>query len=342
MSKREYKFLRWMAENTKSNWWHDSADPQELAESIANGAVGLTSNPFLIQTTLNKNPEKWQKVFDSCPADLKGDERAEKLLSLTVAELAKQLKPVYDATDGKQGYACAQVNPLKQGDAEAMLAQARRYAKIAPNVSIKLPACAAGFEAMEECVAEGMCTTITASFTVPQALTIGATYERGKKRALANGIVPQPCFAVLMIGRLDDYLRDIAHDSKADVSEADIRKAGIAVAKRAYQLFRERNYDPIIMPAGMRGAYHVTELAGAEMVFSTAPKIQDMLEAEKEPFCEGIDKPVDPEVVRRLMKMREFRRAYAPDEMPVEEFLSYGAMQRTLSQFVEAGWTLIK
>ena len=339
---KEYKFLRWLSEFTDSIWWHDSADPQEIDESIKNGAVGVTTNPFLVQSTLNNNREKWQSVYENCPPELTGDERAEKLLSLTVAEVAKTLRPIYDETCGKQGYACAQVNPSNQGDAEAMLLQARRYAKIAPNVSIKLPASAAGLAAMEQCVAEGMCTTVTASFTVPQALAIAEHYERGIKKAEENGIPTKPCFAVLMIGRLDDYIRDIAHDTGACVSESDIQKAGIAVAKRAYKLFAERNYKAIIMPAGMRGAYHMTELAGAKMVFSTAPKIQLMLEELSGPFSERIDEPVDEEAIARLMTVREFRRAYEIDGMAEDEFLTYGAMQRTLSQFVEVGWSRIK
>ena len=339
---KEYKLLRWLSENTDSNWWHDSADPQELDEAIRNGAVGVTTNPFLIQSTLNQNREKWQNVYKNCPSDLVGDERAERLLSLVIAELAKQLRPIYNETKGANGYACAQVNPSKQGDSDAMVQQARRYAQIAPNISVKIPACAAGLAAMEQCVAEGMCTTVTASFTVSQALAIGEHYERGAKKAEENGIIPKPCFAVLMIGRLDDYIRDVACDTGADVTEADIQTAGIAVAKRAYGLFRERNYRATIMPAGMRGTYHVTELVGANMVFSTAPKIQSMLETVKEPFSIGIDHPVDRERIERLMTVREFRRAYEIDGMDESEFLTYGATQRTLSQFVEAGWNCIK
>lgn len=339
---KEYKFLRWLAKDTSSNWWHDSADPQELEEAIQNGAVGVTTNPFLIQSTLNQSREKWQVVYENCPSDFVGDARIEMLLSLTVAELAKQLTPIYEQTGGKHGYACAQVNPLKQGNAKEMLEQARRYAKIAPNISIKIPACAAGLEVMEQCVAEGMCTTVTASFTVAQALAIGEHYERGLRKAKENGISTKPCFAVLMIGRLDDYIRDIAHDSGATVTEADIQLAGIAVAKRAYKLFRKRNYQATIMPAGMRGAYHMTELAGADMVFSTAPKIQSMVENVQAPFQIGIDKPVDKDVLNRLMTVREFCRAYEIDGMDESEFLTYGAVQRTLSQFVEVGWNCIQ
>ena len=86
----------------------------------------------------------------------------------------------------------------------------------------------------------------------------------------------------------------------------------------------------------------MTELAGAKMVFSTAPKIQLMLEELSGPFSERIDEPVDEEAIARLMTVREFRRAYEIDGMAEDEFLTYGAMQRTLSQFVEVGWSRIK
>lgn len=278
----------------------------------------------------------------NCPPALEGDARTEKILTLMVAELAGQVKPIFDKTGGRSGYACAQVDPQRQGDAENMLAQARRYTEIAPNISAKIPACVAGFEAMEACVAEGMCTTMTVSFTVSQVMAIAAHYERGALRAQANGIIPKPCFAVLMIGRLENYLRDIARDCRVDVSEDDIQMAGTAIAKRAYGIFREKNFRPVIMPSGMQSARQVMELAGAAMVFSVSPKIQNMLENVSGIFTPGIDKPVDAEIMERLMKIREFRRAYEPDGMREEEFLTYGAAQRTLSQYIESGWLLIK
>ena len=339
---KAYRYLQWMTENTPSRWWHDSADPQELAEAIGNGATGVTTNPFLIQGSLNRTPEKWREVLSRCPSSLQGDARAEKILMLMVEEAARQVRPIFDQSGGKSGYACAQVDPQLQGDAEAMLAQARRYTGIAPNISAKIPACTAGYEAMEACVAEGMCTTMTVSFTVPQVIATAAHYERGALRAKANGVVPGPCFAVLMIGRFESYLRDIARDCRADASEADIQMAGVAIAKRAYGIFREKDFAPVIMPSGMQNARQVQELAGAKMVFSVSPRIQELLENVKEPFSPGIDSPVDAGILDRLMKIREFRRAYEPDGMREEEFLAYGAAQRTLTQYIETGWSLIR
>jgi Transaldolase len=82
----------------------------------------------------------------------------------------------------------------------------------------------AGLDALEECIAEGISVTGTLSFTVPQVITIAKRYEEGAKRARKVGRIPGKCFAVIMIGRLDDYLRDVAKDNKVNVSESDIRQ----------------------------------------------------------------------------------------------------------------------
>lgn len=96
------------------------------------------------------------------------------------------------------------------------------------------------------------------------------------------------------------------------------------------------------MPAGMRGAYHATALAGADIVLSIHPKIQAMLAELEGPFEPGIVEPVDSAVIARLMKLPEFVKAYEPDGMKPVDFISFGAVQKTLSQFADAGWSNIE
>ncbi|MCC8189054.1 MAG: transaldolase family protein, partial [Planctomycetes bacterium] len=218
------------------------------------------------------------------------------------------------------------------------LEQARRYAQWAPNIAVKLPATAAGLRAMEILAAEGINVVATVSFTVPQCLAIGEAFQRGSERAAKNGVTPGIGIAVLMVGRLDDYLRDVAQDSAADVRESDIIQAGTAAIKRAYHLFKERGYQAVLMPAGCRGAYHITELAGAAMTMSIAPGIAKALVSVEPPFREGIGNTVPADVVRRLSTLREFVKAYDPEGMEPEEFITYGSTNRTLTQFVLLGW----
>lgn len=332
----ENKFLKWMTANTKSVYWHDSAVIAELDEAIENGARGVTTNPFLINASLRANPEYWAERMEKIPAELKGDEKVEALLHGVTGFIAEKLAPFREEGFGK-GYCCAQTSPLCPGKAEYMIEQAKRYAAWAPNIVIKMPATKAGLKAYEECAALGLNVAATVSFTVPQVLAFGAAFQRGVERAKANGIKPGLGIAVLMVGRTDDYLRDVMQDTGAGCSEEDIIWSGLACMKRAYEIFKEKEYDCVLMPAGCRGAHHITELAGAEMIMSIAPKIAGMLQSV-DTFKEGIANPVDPAVVKRLQTMPEFVKAYEPDGMSTDEFIAYGATNRTLTQFVECGW----
>jgi transaldolase len=138
-----------------------------------------------------------------------------------------------------------------------------------------------------------------------------------------------------MTGRVDDYIFDIVADRKLSIPDSDIRQCGIAITKRAYQMFRKRGYEAVLMPTGMRGEYHAEALSGGEMVMSINPKIQVMLPKLKAPYLEHIGDSVDAEVIDRLSQIPEFVQAYEPDGMIEEQFISCGMVQRTLSQFIE-------
>lgn len=336
-------YLQWAIENTRTVWWHDSAEPGELERGIQRGAIGATTNPYLSHLSLSRNKDAWAKEIDNVLSEHPEPERkAEELMSVVITHAARQLEPQYEKSAGRMGYVCAQVNPLRAGDRDVMLPMARRFSRWAPNIAVKLPATAAGLDVLEDCTAEGITCTLTISYTVPQAIAIAERHRRGLRRAKQNGIEPGKCFAVIMIGRLDDYLRDVAHDSKANISESDIRKAGLAVSKRAYSIYKQRGYEAMIIVAALRGTYHMTELTGAEIIMSIAPPYQEMLLSEELPYEERIDMEIAGDVIERLSVLPEFVRAYEPDGMKPEEFIAYGVTQKTLAQFYEGGWKLLE
>lgn len=337
----ENRYLKWISSHTASVYWHDSAIVEELDEAIENGAVGQTTNPFLMASALRAQPDFWRGVLPGVPEDVQGDARAEEWTAQVAGWFAKNRWTSFLGKGEFAGYVCAQTNPCKPGDVAATIASARHYASMGKNIVAKIPTTRAGLEAIEACAAEGINVTATLSHTVPQVLATAEAYQRGRQKAIEKGIKPGIGFAVLMIGRLDDYLRDVMNDTQARATEADIRWAGIAVFKRAYELFQERGYDCVLMPAGSRGAYHISELAGARMVMSIAPFIAKAL-ADETDFSEKIDRPVDPAILERLCEMPEFRKAYEPDGMSVKEFIAYGAFNRTLDQYVQLGWDILK
>jgi len=75
---------------------------------------------------------------------------------------------------------------------------------------------------------------------------------------------------------------------------------------------------------------------------SIAPAWQGPFVSRDLPREERIGCEIPLAVIDRLRTMPEFVRAYEPDGMAPEEFISYGVTQRTLAQFIEAGWKLLE
>lgn len=336
-------YLNWLISNTKTEWWHDSADLAELQIGLERGAVGVTTNPFLGNIAVQRYKSQWAaEVAQVLAENPNAEQKAEALMKIAVAKVAQKLIPQFEGSAKRTGWVCAQVNPVRAGDRPMMMAMARRLNKWAPNISVKLPCTLAGLDVLEDCVAEGIGVTSTVSFTVPQALAIAERHRKGIARAKANGVEPGKCCAVIMIGRLDDFLREVALDNRAPVSEADIRQSGLAATKRAYQIYQQKGYEAVLLVAALRGPYHLTELAGAELVMSIAPGAQPWFVDQDHPREARIDKEVPADVIDRLRQMPEFVRAYEPDGMQPEEFISFGATQRTLAQFCDVGWRLLE
>jgi len=330
-------YLDWVVEHTATQWWHDSADPGELELGLRRGAIGVTTNPVLAATALKSNRERWRTDVDRALARrLPPEQKAEALMEVAVASAAEQLLPAFHKSGGRSGFVCAQVNPVRAADRDCMYPMAKRFHGWAPNIAVKLPATAAGLDILEECVAEGITVTATVSFTVPQVLAVAERHRVGSRRAVDRGITPGKCFAVIMIGRLDDYLREVAHDSHPAIPESDIVQAGLAVTKRAYSIYKERGYDAVLLVAALRGAHHLTELAGADLLMSIHPTYQEVLVSQDFAHDLRIDRPIPEGVVRRLQQIPDFARAYEPDGMTPAEFLGFGLSQRTLGQFIES------
>lgn len=331
-------YLQWLVKHTRTTWWHDSGDPDEFAFGLVHGASGVTTNPVLTSQALHAQPAYWRSHIEPFDKQGSSEQKVEALMRSVALPLAHKLQPVYSSSQGCQGYVCAQVNPAEAANREVMLAMARIFHAWAPNIAVKLPVTAAGLDVLEECIAEGITITATVSFTVPQVVAIAERHRLGSARARQAGCTPGHCFAVIMIGRIDDYLREVAWDTRAHVTEADIHCAGLAISKRAHDIYKAADYKAVLLVAALRGTYHMTELAGGALIMSIHPKYQSMLLEPGVIREKRIQHPVEPTAINRLLAMPEFVKAYEPDGMKPEEFITYGITQKTLSNFYHAGW----
>jgi transaldolase len=333
-------YMQWLADKTPGAWWIDSSDPDDVKGALSMGAAGITTNPLLCARALQAKPDYWREVLGPLPSD-PVDQRAQEIIRRMTVHAASWVKGIYDATKGVQGYVCCQVNPKLYGEADAQVEQARIITKYAPNVSVKLPMSRAGLIALEQCIAEGISVTGTVSFTLSQVLAIGEACERGSGKARAKGINPGHCNAVIMIGRLEDYLMFAAKDMGKPELCADIPHAGVLVVKKAVKLFAEKNYSAVLLPSGMRGVHQIQNLAGIKGIFSISPNLAEDLENQDAPEIEKVNEPADENLVRRLGVMADFRSAYLPGALEPADYIAFGSFQQTITQFYESGWLRI-
>lgn len=327
--------------------WCDSPNPADLSRMVGLGACGATSNPVLIPRAVESAAERWRGEIAACKAE--GGLPNWNLYRRVAGEAAAILEPVYNETGGQKGLLSVQVDPRNWDQPAAMIAQAKEAHVIAPNISVKVPATRGGLVAAEELAALGINCTATVSYSVPQVIAIAEAFRRGKARAEADGTLrpdrPLHSFAVLMVGRLDDHLRDVVKEEGLDVRPELITYAGNAVAKRAYKLYQERGYESVLLIAALRGNYHIDQFVGGKLVVTMPP-------ANELEFGEAvghrvpparIDEPVSQAIVDELAeRFVDFRRAYFEDGMTVEEFETFGPSVKTLKQFSQGWESLIK
>jgi transaldolase len=322
--------------------WNDSADPAELSRSIGFGAVGATCNPVIAYTAISGNLEVWAPRIELIAAEHPGWSESQvgwHAVEQLSIEAAKLLEPAFRASGGRNGRLSIQTDPRLHRDADALVEQATRFSELAANIIVKIPATSVGIRAIEEATYRGVSINVTVSFTVPQAVRAAEAIERGLDRRAADGLPEREFGSVVTImgGRLDDWLKQVADRERLLIEPGHLDWAGISALKRAYGIFRERGYRARVLAAAFRSALQWSELLGGDLVVSPPFDWQLRINENELPVERRIDTPVDERIIAELSaKLPDFRRAYEPDGMTVEEFDGFGATRATLRQFLDA------
>jgi transaldolase len=214
-----------------------------------------------------------------------------------------------------------------------------RFVALAPNMIVKIPATKAGIAAIEEVTYRGVSINATVCFSLPQSIAVAEAVERGLKRREKEGkdISRMGPVCTIMAGRLDDWLKVVAEKQDIILEPGYLEWAGVAVFKKAYQIYRERKYRVRLLSAAFRNHMQWSELIGGDVVISPPYKWQVRFNASQVPVVPRIDKPVNPKIVDELLhKFSDFRRAFSEDGISVANFDTFGPTVRTLRQFLEA------
>jgi transaldolase len=220
------------------------------------GLGGVTTNPTIFDKAIAGTADYDAALHRALDADpgLSDRELAERLIIEDIGMAADVLRPVYDQSDGVNGFVSLEVSPGSAHDTGATIAEARHlWDRVArPNVMIKAPATLEGIAAVEELTAEGINVNITLMFSLEHYEAVAQAYLRGIDRN------PDPrrvvSVASVFVSRLDlvvDRMLEAIGSPKALSLRGRI---AIANAKRIYRRFTEIFYGEAFAARKARGA----------------------------------------------------------------------------------------
>jgi transaldolase len=244
---QEYGQSIWM-----DNLSRDLLTSGELAQLIdSRGVLGITSNPAIFEKAIAGNAIYDQQIEAGIKAGKSLNDIYESLIFTDIRQACDILRPVYDKTNGIDGYVSIEVPPTIAADTASTITEARRYyGEIAhPNVMIKIPGTPEGLPAVEQMISEGTSVNVTLLFSVASYVESAWAYIRGLETRAAKGedisnISSVASFFLSRIdtnidGKLDHLLKNLTDPTKTEKISALKGKIAIANAKVAYQEYKK-------------------------------------------------------------------------------------------------------
>ena len=197
--------------------------------------TGLTSNPTIFDHAIKNSTTYDAAICERLRQGKSGEKLFFELALEDITRAADLFRPVFDRTNGVDGWVSLEVSPLLAYDTASTLAAAKelRARAARPNVFIKIPGTKEGLPAIEEAIFAGIPINVTLLFSREDYLASADAFLRGIERRIAAGLKPEVgSVASVFVSRWD-----AAVSSK--VPAALNNQLGIAVANRTYRAYRE-------------------------------------------------------------------------------------------------------
>src|SRR5689334_20330982 len=240
--------------------WLDNIDRTMLRDGSltkrieSDALTGMTTNPTIFEKALAEGTS-YDEQIGSAPGNFTAMELFELVETTDVRDACDIFRPVYDRTNGDDGYVSIEVSPGAANDASATVAEAQRlWATVdRPNVMIKVPGTEEGAHAVRQLIAAGINVNITLLFAIDAHRRVIEAYMAGLEDRLRVGkpIDRLASVASFFVSRVDtevDKRLDTLAAAATGVQREEILalrgKAAIANAQLAYKLFREEFSSP--------------------------------------------------------------------------------------------------
>jgi transaldolase len=303
-------------DNLRRDWLQDGT----LSGLVDDGIRGVTSNPTIFAKAI-AGQDTYDDQFKSLIATTSVEDAYWDLVVDDINAALAILRPVYDSSDGGDGYVSVEVAPSLAHDTQGTITHARNlHERIhQPNVLVKIPATAEGVPAIRQMISEGRSINVTLIFSLSRYDDVIEAYLSGLEAYAASGATDLSSVASVasfFISRVDTEV-DRRIEAAAEGSDRpgllDLRgQAAVSQARQAYRLFTERFSGPRWEALAAKGA-HVQRPLWA----STSTKNPDY------PDLLYVDTLIGPDTVNTM-----------PDGT-VHDFLDHGTVARTVDTHLD-------
>jgi len=237
--------------------WYDNIDRAQLISGQfqrmlnEDGIVGVTANPTIFQKSISAGHAYDEQISQLIAAGKNTSDIYEALVIRDIQSVADLLHPIYDHSNGKDGFVSLEVSPDLAHDTQATIAEAERFWHLVqrPNLMIKIPATAEGIPAIYETLRKGINVNITLIFSLDSYRAVTDAYLRAleERNSAGEDISSIASVASFFISRVDtlvdQLLAEKINATSDPVQQQQLTslqgKAAIANARLVYQDFKQ-------------------------------------------------------------------------------------------------------
>jgi transaldolase len=249
--------IKQLYEKEGQSAWQDDISRDMLNEGTIltaieeTGVRGLTSNPTIFEKAIAAGTAYDEEIGGLLERDLDAHDIFEAVAVRDIQAATDLFRPLYDASEGGDGFVSIEVSPLGARDAAVTTTDARRLwsAVDRPNLMVKIPGTAEALPVIQQMLEEGININITLLFSVPAYERVAHAYIAALKARQAAGLPIDRIASVasFFVSRVDTLVDKFLDERIAATSDATQKgwleslkgKAAIANAKIAYQSFEK-------------------------------------------------------------------------------------------------------
>lgn len=197
--------------------------------------TGLTSNPTIFDHAIKNSGAYDAAIRKKLNEGKSGEELFFELALQDLTQAADLFRPIYERTNGVDGWVSLEVSPLLAHDTASTIAAAKSLHDRAGrhNLFIKIPGTKEGLPAIEEVIFAGVPVNVTLLFSSEQYVAAAEAFLRGIERRIEAGLKPEVgSVASVFVSRWDAA---VAGKAPAALNNT----LGIAIAKRTYKAYRD-------------------------------------------------------------------------------------------------------